>query len=72
MRSVSSSLRRGAATLAVTALLLFPVAAFADETEIHVPIGAPVASLAPSAQGEIQFPPGFWGIAFLVWLEAIA
>jgi hypothetical protein len=72
MRSVSSSLRRGAATLAVTALLLFPVAAFADEAEIHVPIGAPVASSAPSAQGEIHIPIGFWGVAFLVWLQAVA
>ncbi len=72
MRSVSSSLRRGAATLAVAALLLFPVAGFADAAEIRMPPGAPVASPAPSAQGEIQFPPGFWGMAFLVWLEAVA
>jgi hypothetical protein len=72
MRSVSSSLRRGAATLAVTALLVFPVAAFADAAEIRIPPAAPVASPQPSAQGEIQVPPGFWGVAFLVWLEAIA
>jgi hypothetical protein len=65
MRSVS--VRRGAATLAVITLLLFPVAAFADEAEIHVPIGAPTASQLPSASGEIQFPPGFWDVAFLVW-----
>jgi hypothetical protein len=72
MRSVSSSLRRGAATLAVSALLLFPVAASADAGEIHVPPGAPVASPQPSAQGEIRIPPGFWGAAFLALLEAIA
>jgi hypothetical protein len=72
MRFASSSLRRGAATLAVTALLLFPVAGFADEGEIQFPPGAPVASPLPSAQGEIHFPPGFWGAAFLALLGAIA
>lgn len=72
MRSVSSSLRRGAATLAVTALFLLPVAAFADEAEIRIPPAAPVASPQASAQGEIQIPIGFWGAAFLQLLEAIA
>jgi hypothetical protein len=70
MRSVSPSLRRGAATLAVTALLLFPFAAFADAGEITLPPGAPVASPAPSAQGQIGFPPGLWGATLLVLLEA--
>ncbi len=72
MRSVCSSLRDGVATLAVTALLLFPVAPIADAGEIHLPPGAPVASPATSAQGEILIPPGFWGAAFLALLEAIA
>jgi hypothetical protein len=72
MRSVCSSLRRGAATLAVTALLVFPVAAFADAAEIGVPPAAPTATQLPSAQGEIHIPIGFWDAAFLVWLEAIA
>ena len=71
MRSVSSSVRRGAATLAVAALLLFPLAAFADAGEIQLPPGAPVASPQPSAQGEIHVPPGFWGAAFLALFEAI-
>ncbi len=70
MRSVFSSLRRGAATLAVTALLLFPFAAFADAGEISVPPGAPVASQAPSDAGEIHFPPGLLDALLLVWLEA--
>jgi hypothetical protein len=72
MRSVSSSLHRGAATLAVTALLLFPFAAFADAGQFGFPPGAPVASPLPSAEGEIHIPPGFWDAAFLVLLEAIA
>jgi hypothetical protein len=72
MRSVSSSLRRGAATLAVTALLVFPVAAFADEAKIGVPPAAPVASPAPSAQAEIHVLIGFWNAVLLVLLEAIA
>jgi hypothetical protein len=67
MRSVSSSLRRSAATLAVAALLLFPLAAFADAGEIHLPPGAPTASQLPSAGAEIVMPPGFWDVAFLVW-----
>jgi hypothetical protein len=66
MRSVSSSLRRGAASLAVAALLLFPVAAFADAAEIHVPPGAPTSQQA-SAGGEIHFPPGFWDVMLAVW-----
>lgn len=70
MRRVS--VRRGVAVLALLAVSLVPVAAFADETEIHVPIGAPVESPLPSAQGEIQIPIGFWGAAFLALLEAIA
>ncbi len=71
MRSVSSSLRRGAATLAVTALLLFPVAALADEAEIRIPPGAPTVSQLPSAASEIHVPIGFWDAVLLVWLEAI-
>lgn len=71
MRSVSSSLRRGVATLAVTALLLFPLAAFADAAEIQMPPAAPTASQLPSAAGEIHLPPGFWDAVLLVWLEAI-
>jgi hypothetical protein len=67
MRCVLLSVRRGAATLAVAALLLFPVAAFADDAEIRIPPGAPTASQPPSATGEIHFPPGFWYVAFLVW-----
>jgi hypothetical protein len=70
MRSVSSSLRRGVATLAVAALLLFPLAAFADAGEIHLPPGAPTASQLPSAGAEIQPPIGFWDALLLVWLEA--
>jgi hypothetical protein len=70
MRSVFSSLRRSAASLAITALLLFPVAAFADAAEIHVPPGAPTSQSA-SVGAEISVPPGFWDAILLVWLEAI-
>jgi hypothetical protein len=69
MRSVSSSVHRGAATLALLALLLFPVAAFADAAEIRIPPGAPTSQSAP-AEGEIHFPPGFWDVVLLVWLAA--
>jgi hypothetical protein len=64
------SVRRGVATLAVAALLLFPVAAFADAGQIGFPPGAPVPSPQPSAQAEIQPPIGFWAEVLLVWLEA--
>jgi hypothetical protein len=69
MRSVSSSVHRGAATLALIVLLLFPVAAFADAAEIRIPPGAPT-SQSTSAGGEIHFPPGFWDAVLLVWLAA--
>jgi hypothetical protein len=46
-----TSVRRGAATLA-TALLLFPLAAFA-EAEIHIPIGAPTVSQTSSSEGDL-------------------
>jgi hypothetical protein len=72
MRYVSSSVVRGVTTFAVIALLLFPLAAFADAGQIGFPPGAPVASPPPSTQAEIGVPPGFWGVAFLVWLEVIA
>lgn len=70
MRSVSSILCRGAATLAVAALLLFPIAAFADEAEIRIPPGAPTAAQQPSTAAEIQPPISFWDALLLVWLEA--
>lgn len=72
MRCVSSSAVRGITTFALISLLLFPLAAFADAGQIGFPPGAPVASPQPSAQGEIQFPPGFWDTTFLALLEAIA
>ncbi len=71
MRVVSSSVVRGVTTFAVICLLLFPLAAFADAGQIGLPPGAPVASPLPSAQAEIQIPIGFWGAAFLAWLEAM-
>jgi|GEM_PF-3950670 len=67
MRSVSSSLVRGTATFAVIALLLFPLAAFADAGEIRFPPGAPTSQPAP-AGAEIHVPPGFWDAVLLVWL----
>jgi hypothetical protein len=70
MRGVSSSVRRGAATLAVITLLLFPVAASADAGEIHFPPGAPVAPQPPLAGAKIQPPVGFWDVMALVWLAA--
>jgi hypothetical protein len=70
MRYVSSRLSRGAATLAVIALLLFPFAALADAGEISVPHGAPVASQPPSAGAEIHIPPGLWDVLLAVWLAA--
>ena len=70
MRRVSSSLRRGAATLAVIVLLLFPFAAFADAGEIQFPPGAPTAPQPPLAAGEIHLPPGLLDALLLVWLEA--
>ena len=70
MGRVCSSLRRGAAMLAVSALLLFPVAASADAGEIRLPPGAP-ASQSVSAAAEISVPPGLWDAVLLVWLEAI-
>jgi hypothetical protein len=70
MRTVASSFRRGAATLVVAAVLLFPVAAFGDEAKILIPPGAPTPSM--STTGEIHIPPGFWDAVLLVWLEAVA
>jgi hypothetical protein len=71
MRCVSSSIVRGVTTFAVISLLLFPLAAFADAGQIGFPPGAPTASQLPSAAGEIQMPPAFWDVAFIVLLEAI-
>jgi len=69
MRRVSSSVRRGAATFAVTALLLFPFTAFADAGEIQFPPGAPAHS-STSIAAEIQPPIAFWDVVLLVWLAA--
>ena len=73
MGRVCSSLRRGAAMLAVSAVLLFPVAASADAGEIRLPPGAPASqsSQSVSAAAEISVPPGLWDAVLLVWLEAI-
>ena len=76
MGRVCSSLRRGAAMLAVSALLLFPVAASADAGEIRLPPGAPASQSSQSSQSvsaaaEISVPPGLWDAVLLVWLEAI-
>jgi hypothetical protein len=54
----------------VVAVLLFPVAAFGDDAKILIPPGAPAASPAPSAQGEIGVTPGFWDVMLAVWLAA--
>ncbi|MEA2235531.1 MAG: hypothetical protein QOC81_255 [Thermoanaerobaculia bacterium] len=70
MRRVS--VRRGVALLALIAVCLVPVAAFADAAKIGMPPGAPATSQPPSAEAEIRMPPGFWDAAFLVLLEAMA
>jgi hypothetical protein len=72
MRCVSSSVVRGITTFAISSLLLFPLAAFADAGQIGFPPGAPVASPTPSSAGEIRLPPGFWDAVLLVWLAGIA
>jgi hypothetical protein len=68
MRRVS--VRRGVALVALLAVSLVPVAAFADEGEIGFPPGAPAASAPPSVEGEIRIPPGFWDVVLVAWLEA--
>ncbi len=65
MRFVFSRVRRGAATLAVGALLCFPMAAFADAAEIQPPVAAPAVAMA------VTQPLSLWEM-FLVWVQIAA
>lgn len=53
MPSLSSTLRRGAAMLAVLAILLVPATAFAEDARMQPPI--PRAATAPKAGPAIGF-----------------
>ncbi len=64
------SVRIGVAVLAIIAVCLAPVVAFADAGEIRVPPGAPTASQPLSDEAEVQPPIGFWDEVLFVWSEA--
>ena len=71
MRRVS--VRRGAALLALIAVLVVSPAVFADDT---FPPPSPEAKIGPpggaplQATAKIQPPIGFWDLVLLLWIEA--
>jgi hypothetical protein len=72
MRSVFYASRRAVAALTVIALLLVPVAAFADDPQINPPHPESTADFA--GDGHIQPPlsqaPSFWHIVLFVVTHA--
>ena len=61
MRSVLSNVRRRAVVLAVIALLLIPIAGFADDPQINPPW--PHSVLQPA-------PPSVWHLLFVVFADS--